>query len=293
MSLCHKWRSADSPQLGWLAHLLNFGLLPCFRSCLFLICSIFSCLFWMTTSFLVWTYHKNLEYIRTTLQSFNSQQATLLHKIQLHALLSLWVLQCKTWCPVPTIQKGGNAGKYSSHPSVLFGGLAFMGDREGEDTYSGASQSHCLSFRLSGWFKVRGFAVGLCVQVNLSPKSIMNTRGSSPAFFVVHYGREYAGLCKGLSGLRPKQSRQALPDVFCPLPVPHHPRSHIALDFVSDLPPSNGNTMILSVIDGFIKMTSFVQLPKLHSAKEMAQFILMHIFRLHGIPANIVSDCGS
>lgn len=38
-----------------------------------------------------------------------------------------------------------------------------------------------------------------------------------------------------------------------PLPVPSRPWSHIAVDFVTGLPPSEGNTIILTIIDRFSK----------------------------------------
>ncbi|KAK1792042.1 hypothetical protein P4O66_001820 [Electrophorus voltai] len=39
-----------------------------------------------------------------------------------------------------------------------------------------------------------------------------------------------------------------------PLPTPQRPQSHTAIDFVTDLPASEGNTIILIAIDGFSKM---------------------------------------
>lgn len=39
-------------------------------------------------------------------------------------------------------------------------------------------------------------------------------------------------------------------------------------------------------------MAHFISLPKLLSAKETAETILLHIFRLHGIPVGVVSDQG-
>lgn len=77
-----------------------------------------------------------------------------------------------------------------------------------------------------------------------------------------------------------------------PLPVPRRPWSDIALDFVTGLPPSGGNTVILTVVDRFSKMVHFVPLPKLPSAKETAEVVLSHVFRLHGFPSDVVSDCG-
>lgn len=50
-----------------------------------------------------------------------------------------------------------------------------------------------------------------------------------------------------------------------PLPFPGRPWSHMALDFVTGLPPSQGNTVILTVVDRFSKATHFIALPKLPS----------------------------
>lgn len=76
------------------------------------------------------------------------------------------------------------------------------------------------------------------------------------------------------------------------LPVPHLPWSHISLDFVTGLPPSDGNTAILTVVDRFSKAAHFIPLPKLPSAKGMVQLMVQHVFRIHGLPVDIVSDRG-
>ncbi|KAI2661335.1 Transposon Tf2-6 polyprotein [Labeo rohita] len=77
-----------------------------------------------------------------------------------------------------------------------------------------------------------------------------------------------------------------------PLPVPERPWSHIAIDFVTDLPPSNGYTTILSVVDRFSKACRFIPLPKLPSALETAETLCNWVFRLYGLPEDIVSDRG-
>ena len=89
-----------------------------------------------------------------------------------------------------------------------------------------------------------------------------------------------------------KPTLQAPAGLLHPLPVPHRPWSHISLDFVTGLPPSSGNTTILTVVDRFSKMAHFVPLPKLPSAKGTAKLLLRHVVRLHGIPADVVSDRG-
>ncbi len=77
-----------------------------------------------------------------------------------------------------------------------------------------------------------------------------------------------------------------------PLPIPSRPWSHIALDFVTGLPLSAGNTVILTVVDRFSKAAHFIPLPKLLSARETAQVMVDHVFRIHGLPSDIVSDRG-
>ncbi len=77
-----------------------------------------------------------------------------------------------------------------------------------------------------------------------------------------------------------------------PLPIPSRPWSHIALDFVTGLPPSAGNTVVLTVVDRFSKAAHFIPLPKLPSAKETAQLMVDHVFKIHGLPTDVVSDRG-
>uniref|UniRef100_A0A8K9UZ16 Gypsy retrotransposon integrase-like protein 1 n=1 Tax=Oncorhynchus mykiss TaxID=8022 RepID=A0A8K9UZ16_ONCMY len=77
-----------------------------------------------------------------------------------------------------------------------------------------------------------------------------------------------------------------------PLPIPSRPWSHIALDFVTGLPSSAGKTVILTVVDRFSKAAHFIPLAKLPSAKETAQIIIENVFRIHGLPSDVVSDRG-
>ncbi|KAL0195002.1 hypothetical protein M9458_008574, partial [Cirrhinus mrigala] len=77
-----------------------------------------------------------------------------------------------------------------------------------------------------------------------------------------------------------------------PLPIPNRPWSHLAVDFVTDLPPSQGHTTILSVVDRFSKGCRFIPLPKLPTAMETAEALCNSVFRFYGLPENIVSDRG-
>ncbi|XP_051937775.1 uncharacterized protein LOC127611329, partial [Hippocampus zosterae] len=89
-----------------------------------------------------------------------------------------------------------------------------------------------------------------------------------------------------------KSSRRPPAGLLQPLPVPPRPWSHIALDFVTGLPPSRGRTVVLTIVDRFSKAAHFVPLSRLPSALETADLLIQHVFRLHGIPLDIVSDRG-
>ena len=75
-----------------------------------------------------------------------------------------------------------------------------------------------------------------------------------------------------------------------PLPIPSRPWSDISMDFVMGLLVSKGNTTVLTVVDRFSKMVRFIALPKLPSAKEMAEVMMNTVFGIHGFPRDIVSD---
>ena len=102
--------------------------------------------------------------------------------------------------------------------------------------------------------------------------------------------RAYVLACSVCS--RNKSSHRPSAGLLQPLPVPHRPWSHIALDFITGLPPSQGNTVIVTVVDRFSKAAHFLALPMLPSARETADIMVNQVFRLHGIPVDIVSDRG-
>lgn len=87
-----------------------------------------------------------------------------------------------------------------------------------------------------------------------------------------------------------KPSRQLPAGLLQPLPLPHRPWSHITIDFVTDLPVSNGHTTILTVIDRFSKACRLIPLPKLPTTMQTAEHLCNWVFRFYGLPEDIVSD---
>uniref|UniRef100_A0A3P9IIW0 Gypsy retrotransposon integrase-like protein 1 n=1 Tax=Oryzias latipes TaxID=8090 RepID=A0A3P9IIW0_ORYLA len=102
--------------------------------------------------------------------------------------------------------------------------------------------------------------------------------------------REYVAACTTCA--RSKSSNSPPSGLLRPLPTPHRPWSHIAVDFVTGLPPSLGNTVIFTIVDRFSKAVQFIPLPQLPTATETADLLVNSVFRHHGIPADIVSDRG-
>uniref|UniRef100_A0A673KKY3 Chromo domain-containing protein n=1 Tax=Sinocyclocheilus rhinocerous TaxID=307959 RepID=A0A673KKY3_9TELE len=63
-----------------------------------------------------------------------------------------------------------------------------------------------------------------------------------------------------------------------PLPIPRRPWSHIGVDFVTDLPISDGNSCILVVVDRFSKACKCIHLKGLPTALETAECLFTHVF---------------
>ena len=65
------------------------------------------------------------------------------------------------------------------------------------------------------------------------------------------------------------------------------------MDFITDLPPSNGQTCLLVVVCRFTKMTHLIPLPALPSSADTALTFLTQVICYHGLPDDIVLDRGS
>ena len=62
------------------------------------------------------------------------------------------------------------------------------------------------------------------------------------------------------------------------------------MDFITDLPLSNGFNSILAIVDHFSKEMEFIPCNKTATALDTAKLYLFHIWKDHGLPHTIVSD---
>ena len=75
-----------------------------------------------------------------------------------------------------------------------------------------------------------------------------------------------------------------------PLKVPYRPWSSISIDWIIDLPESNGYTQIWVVVDRYTKMGHLIPLPKRVNVKDIMKIFLQQIWKLHRLSTDIISD---
>jgi len=75
--------------------------------------------------------------------------------------------------------------------------------------------------------------------------------------------------------------------------APDRPWKSIAMDFITDLPLSDGHDTILVVIDRLTKMSHFIPCSKDLDARQFANLFMREIVRLHGLPHDIITDRGT
>src|SRR6202020_2619464 len=104
------------------------------------------------------------------------------------------------------------------------------------------------------------------------------------------YINKYVSTCDTCQ--KNKQRHSRLQGTLKPLPVPQGPWQSIFMDFIVELPKSNGYDTVLVVVDRLTKMAHFIPTTTKIDAKGTAQLLLDNVWKLHGTPLNVISDRG-
>jgi hypothetical protein len=62
------------------------------------------------------------------------------------------------------------------------------------------------------------------------------------------------------------------------------------MDFITNLPLTNGKDLIFVVVDRLTKMAHFIPCTKTITVKETTKLFLDNIYHIHGLPNDIVSN---
>jgi len=87
-----------------------------------------------------------------------------------------------------------------------------------------------------------------------------------------------------------KTENVATPGLLQSLPIPTAPFTDISMDFITGLPKSEGKEVLFVVVDRFSKYAHFMTLSHPYTAHTVAKTFMESIYKLHGLPATIVSD---
>ncbi|KAI2667850.1 Transposon Tf2-9 polyprotein [Labeo rohita] len=250
--------------------------------------------------FIVWTDHKNLEYIRTA-KRLNSRQARWALFFGRFDFTLSYRPDSKNIKP-DSLSRIFDRSDRPSTPECIFPETLILSTLtwEVKSKVKTALQGvtppvGCPPNRLFVPEELRSEVIqwGHCSNVACHPGVSRTAHLVKQRFWWPLMARDVRSFVLACSVCATGKTSNRPPDgLLQPLPIPSRPWSHIALDFVTALPPSQGNTVVLTVVDRFSKAVHFIPLPKLPSAKETALTVVDHVFRLHGLPTDVVSDRG-
>ena len=66
----------------------------------------------------------------------------------------------------------------------------------------------------------------------------------------------------------------------------------LSVDFIVELPLSSGHDAVMTVVDSVSKRVHFIPTHTMVTAEGAARLFLHQVWKLHGLPKYVVSDCG-
>jgi hypothetical protein len=178
----------------------------------------------------------------------------------------------------------------------------------GDPWFQEEANIETLEFRDNLWYKGKQVVVpdipwvrkGILHELHDAPYSghtgVLKTTEKVTRMFwwpgVRHYVKDYVKRCEACQ--RNKSSNQKPAGLLQPLPIPKRPWDSVSMDFVTGLPEMpNGHDAIIVFVDRLTKMVHLVATTTDVDAKGTAALFRDHVWKLHGLPLDIVSDRGS
>ncbi|KAJ9525132.1 hypothetical protein QJQ45_017308 [Haematococcus lacustris] len=104
--------------------------------------------------------------------------------------------------------------------------------------------------------------------------------------------RDYVGTCDACQ--RDKSSNSKPGGLLRPLTVPGYRWEHVSMDLVTKLPAgTHGYDAICVIVDRLSKMVHFVPCKESMNAMAFARLFINNVFKLHGLPAEVLTDRGA
>ena len=103
-----------------------------------------------------------------------------------------------------------------------------------------------------------------------------------------HYIGKYVKACD----LCLQTKTQCCPPIreLVPLPILEFCWDTISVNFISELPESHGYNTVMNVVDSVSKMSHFIPMHTMITALGVAHLFLTHVWKLHGLPRQVVSN---
>ena len=77
---------------------------------------------------------------------------------------------------------------------------------------------------------------------------------------------------------------------LAPLSIPEFHWDTISIDFIVELLESHGYNAVMNVVDSMSKMSHFIPTHTMITALGAAHLFLAHVWKLHRLPRQVVSD---
>jgi len=97
-------------------------------------------------------------------------------------------------------------------------------------------------------------------------------------------------VCSCTACQQAKVPRHARLGLLNPLQVPYTAWASTSVHFITQLPKLAGYTQIMVVVDRLTKMAHFIGLEEKATARDVAESFLKEVWKLHGLPSEIISD---